>query len=70
MSPDEIMRALGNTRKVVLSALYAEILGRGDRSATCIEVLVKATEAHSVKRLNIVKNIIELRQVGRVSPLL
>lgn len=60
------MRALGNTRKVVLSALYAEVLRRGDHPPAHIDVLVKATEARSVKRLDMVKVIVELRQVCRV----
>ena len=63
------MLALGNTRRVVLSALYAEVLRQGDPSPTHIEVLVKATEAHSVKRLDIVKMIVDLLQVGLVSSL-
>jgi len=66
LTPNETMRALGSTRRVVLSALYAEVLRRSDPPPTHIEVLVKATEVHSVKRLDIVKTILELRQVGRI----
>jgi hypothetical protein len=68
MTPDETMRALGNTRKVVLSALYAEVLRRSDSSPTHIEALIKATEARSFKRPDIAKAIAELRRVGCVPP--
>ena len=67
-TPNEIMRTLGNTRRVALSALYAEVLKQ--TNSTRIEALVKATEIRSVKRLDIVKMIVELQQVGYIPPLI
>lgn len=68
MGPDEIMRKLGNTRRVALSALYADILRRSHSSPTETEALVRATEPSSVRRLDMVKMIIQLLQVCRTSP--
>ena len=67
MTPNEVIRTLGNTRRVVISALYSEVLRRCNTSQSHIEVLVKATEARSVTRLDVVKRIVELRQVGCLS---
>lgn len=66
VTPNETVRALGNTRKVVLSALYAEVLKRSNPSLVHVDRLVKATETRSVKRRDIVEMIVELRQVRRV----
>lgn len=62
-TPAEAMKAIGNTRKVVLSALYAEVLGRTDTPPTRIAELVKATGASSVKRVDLVAMILKLRRV-------
>lgn len=62
---DEILGTIGNTRKVVLSALYAEILKRLDIHSTRVEELVKSTEASSVSRFDITTRILELDGVLR-----
>ena len=60
MSPDEIVGMIGNTRKVVLSALYADVLRRSNVPSTRVEKLVKSTEASSVSRLEITTRILDL----------
>ena len=65
-TPDEIVSAVGNTRKVVLSALYKEVLRRLDTPSTRAEELVRSTEAGSVTRLDIVARILELNRVFRI----
>ena len=62
-SPGDVIGMIGNTRKVVLSALYAEVLKRSTTHATRIEELVRSTEAGSVSRLDLVTRIIELDKV-------
>ena len=64
-TPEEIMRAVGNTRKVVLSALYKEVLRRSDIPSTRAEELVRSTEVGSVTRLDIVTRVLELNGVFR-----
>ena len=70
VGPDEIVDAIGNTRKVVLSGLYAEVLRRSGTPPTRAEELVRSTEASSVKRSDIVIRILELNRVFRFHPLL
>ena len=69
-SPGEIMDSIGNTRKVVLSGLYAEVLRRSDIPPTRAEELVRSTEASSVKRFDIVTRILELNRVPHFHQLL
>ena len=57
------MRAIGNTRKVVLSALYAQALRRINTPPPHTAELVKGTETNSVKRLDIVARILEIHEV-------
>ena len=63
-SPDEIIDSIGNTRRVALSGLYAEVLRRSDIPSTRAEALVRSTEASSVKRIDIVTRIWELIKVN------
>jgi len=63
-SPAEVMKAIGNTRKVVLSALYAEALRRTGAPLRSIKELVKATGVSSVKRVDLVARVLELSAVG------
>ena len=60
---EEILDSIGNTRKVVLSALYAEVLKRLDISSRRIEQLVRSTEASSIRRIDLVSKILQLSRV-------
>lgn len=62
------MKTIGSMRKVVLSALYANVLTRTNAPHTRIEELVRATEASSVSRVDLVARISELHKVGFVVP--
>lgn len=63
-SPDEIMRTIGKTRKVVLSALYAQALRRVNTPPLRIAELVRGTETKSVRRFDIVVRISDIREVA------
>lgn len=65
-NPQEIMRAVGNTRKVVLSALYAQVLRRIGTPSSRILELVKMTETKSVRRLDVITRISAIREVIRL----
>lgn len=63
-SPDEIMRAIGNTHKVVLSALYAQALKRVNTPPLHTAELVRGIEIKSVRRIDIVSRISDLHEVS------
>ena len=69
-SPDEVMVSIGNTNKVVLSALYAEALRRSGVHSTRVEELVRSTERGSIRRFGIVSKILELNGVHHFHDLL
>lgn len=64
-SPDEVMGSVGNMRKIVLSALYAEVLRQLHIPSTRVEELVKSTEAGSIRKFDIVTRILDLNKVPR-----
>jgi len=69
-SADQTVGSIGNTRKVVLSALYADVLRRSNVPSARVEELVKSTQANSVSRLDIVTRVLNLDWVLRFHNLL
>ena len=59
-SAADVMKTIGSTNKLVLSALYADILREMEAPPTRIKELVKATGMKSVKRIDLVARILEL----------
>lgn len=61
------MDSLGCIRKIVLSALYADVLRRSHVPPARVEELVRSTEASSVKRFDVVASILALNGVHHPS---